>query len=64
MLLPELPRGDLIPFFERTDQVAAVCKAGFGRNKVQVIIGKEKQVLDFVQTDKFDILLAALPIVF
>ena len=23
MLLPELPRGDLIPFFERTDQVAA-----------------------------------------
>ena len=64
MLLPELPRGDLIPFFERTDQVAAVCKAGLGGNKVQVIIGKEEQVLDLVQTDKFDILLAALPIVF
>ena len=64
MLLPELPRGDLIPFFERTDQVAAVCKAGLGGNKVQVIIGKEEQVLDLVQTDKFDILLAALTIVF
>ena len=62
MLLPELPRGDLIPFFERTDQVAAVCKSGLGRNKVQVIIGKEEQVLDLVQTDKFDILLAALPV--
>ena len=49
MLLPELPRGDLIPFFERTDQVAAVCKAGLGGNKVQVIIGKEEQVLDLVQ---------------
>mgnify|MGYP000832349278 CR=1 FL=1 len=48
MLLPELPRGDLIPFFERTDQVAAVCKAGLGGNKVQVIIGKEEQVLDLV----------------
>ena len=33
MLLPELPRGDLIPFFERTDQVAAVCKAGLGGNQ-------------------------------
>lgn len=63
MLLPELPRGDLIPFFERTDQVAAVCKAGLGGNKVQVIIGKEEQVLDLVQTDKFDILLAALSVV-
>lgn len=46
MLLPELPRGDLIPFFERTDQVAAVCKAGLGGNKVQVIIGKEEQAED------------------
>ena len=47
-----------------TDQVAAVCKAGLGGNKVQVIIGKEEQVLDLVQTDKFDILLAALSVVF
>ena len=64
MLLPELPRGDLIPFFERTDQVAAVCKAGLGGNKVQVIIGKEEQVLDLVPPDKFVLLLATLLIVF
>ena len=48
MFLPELPRGDLIPFFEGSDQMAAVCKAGLGRNEVQIIIGKEKQVLNFI----------------
>ena len=48
MLLTELPRGDLIPLFEGADQVAAVCKSSFGRDKIQVVIGKEEQVFDFV----------------
>ena len=64
MLLPELPRGDLIPFLNLRIRWLQSAKAGLGGNKVQVIIGKEEQVLDLVQTDKFDILLAALPIVF
>ena len=48
----------------RIQNIYLLDKKNIARNKVQVIIGKEEQVLDLVQTDKFDILLAALPIVF
>ena len=64
MFLPELARGNLIPFFEGADQMAAVRKAGLSCNIVQIVVGKEQKVFDFIQTDKFNILLAALPVVF
>ena len=62
VFLTELARGDLVPLFEGADQMTAVRKAGFGRNVVQIIVGKKKQVFNLVQADKLDILLTALPV--